>query len=180
MVIHGGNFQGQQIAFAADALNAALTQAAVLAERQIAALVNPQVNGGAPLLLAWEPGPCSGLAGAQLTATAQLAEMRQNAIPMAFSSIATNGGNQDVVSMGTAAARHAYDQCRSLAVILAVLGMSLDRLNYLRHRERASGRSVCRPAWMPEFESFEQDRPLYEDINRIADQLLAIDDMSPH
>src|SRR6056297_1264843 len=119
--LHGGNFQGQQIAFAADALNEALTQVGVLAERQIDVLLSPDQNGGAPPLLAWEPGPNSGLAGAQLTATALVAELRQDAQMSGTSSIPTNGDNQDIVSMGTLAARTAYEQADDLAPILAIL-----------------------------------------------------------
>jgi histidine ammonia-lyase/tyrosine ammonia-lyase len=114
--LHGGNFQGQQIAFAADALNEALTQMGVLAERQLDVLLSPDQTDGAPPMLAWNPGPTSGLAGAQLTATALVAELRQNAQMAGTSSIPTNGDNQDIVSMGALAARTAYDQTEHLVL----------------------------------------------------------------
>ena len=167
-VLHGGNFQGQQVAFASDALNAALVQAAVLAERQIDVLVNPELNAGAPLLLAWEPGATSGVAGAQLTATALVAEMRHHGGPCATMSIPTNGRNQDVVSMGTLAARAAYGQVPRLAAVLAVLAIALDQLTFLRQRGKAPGRVAQRPQWMPAFEGFEEDRALLPDIERLA------------
>ena len=47
-VVHGGNFFGQQVAFAADALNLALTQLANLAERQLDLLLDPGRSGGLP------------------------------------------------------------------------------------------------------------------------------------
>ena len=167
-VLHGGNFQGQQVAFAADALNAALTQVAVLAERQIAALLNPDINEGAPLLLAWEPGACSGMAGGQLTATSLVAEMRHHAHPCAISSIPTNGINQDVVSMGTMAARQAFYQTRRLASILSILGIACIQLNALRDHKRASGSSSPTPAWMPHVEPLMTDRGLWEETEAIA------------
>ncbi|MDX2116341.1 MAG: aromatic amino acid ammonia-lyase [Planctomycetota bacterium] len=175
-VLHGGNFQGQQLAFAADALNAALVQAAVLAERQLDVLVNPELNGGAPLLLAWEPGATSGLAGAQLTATALVAEMRHHGGPVATSSIPTNGRNQDVVSMGTLAARAALAQTDRLAGVLAATCIGADQLTFLRSRGRAPGRVAPRPSWAPAFEAFEADRPLHDDLMRIAGALVAPDD----
>ena len=171
-VLHGGNFQGQQIAFASDALNACLVQIGVLVERQVDAINNPAINGGAPLLLAWQPGADSGLAGAQLTATSLVAEMRHHALPSANSSIPTNGGNQDVVSMGTTAARAAFGQTERLPGILAVLGISLAQLNFLRQHNRCAGPLTPTPAWFPDYQPFTHDRALYTDIQRIARCLL--------
>jgi len=170
--LHGGNFQGQQVAFAADALNQALVQAAVLAERQIDVLLNPEFNNAAPLLLAWEPGPDAGLAGAQLTATALVAEMRHAVTPASVSSIPTNGRNQDVVSMGTLAARTAYRQTERLAAVLGILGLTLDRLTDLRRRGRAEGASPKGPVWFRPTASFDADRPLIADIAALTANVL--------
>ena len=170
--LHGGNFQGQQVAFAADALNQALVQAAVLAERQVDVLLNPDFNNDAPLLLAWEPGPDAGLAGAQLTATAIVAEMRHAVTPAAVSSIPTNGRNQDVVSMGTLAARTAYRQTERLAAVLGILGLAIDRLNDLRRRGRAEGPIADAPAWFVPGQPFKHDRPLLGDIAALTDTVL--------
>jgi len=171
-VLHGGNFQGQQIAFAADALNAALTQIGVLAERQLDLLLTPDQNGGAPALLAWTPGPTSGLAGAQLTATSLVAELRHDAQMSATFSIPTNGDNQDVVSMGAMAARRAYGQTEHLAPILAVLGMALAQLTHLRRDGRADGPTPDPPDWMPAFDPVINDRPLQDEIADLADHWL--------
>jgi histidine ammonia-lyase/tyrosine ammonia-lyase len=171
--LHGGNFQGQQVAFAADALNEALTQVGVLAERQIDVLLSSGSTVDAPPLLAWDPGPTSGLAGAQLTATALVAELRQDAQMMGTSSIPTNDDNQDVVSMGALAARTAYEQTEHLAPILAVLGMSLAQLTHLRAEGRADGRAAPPPDWMPAFEPVVEDRPLRAEIDALASRWLA-------
>lgn len=171
--LHGGNFQGQQIAFASDALNAALVQSAVTIERQTDVLLNPEFNGGAPLLLAWTPGATSGMAGAQITATAVVAEMRHDGLPAATASIPTNGRNQDVVSMGAMAARAALRQTDRLARVLAVHAIGLAQLNALRSAGRAPGRTTPTPAWMPRYEPFREDRALYADIERIAEMFLA-------
>ena len=172
---HGGNFQGQQVAFAADALNEAVTQVGVLAERQIDVLLSSDDPADAPPLLAWEPGPTSGLAGAQLTATALVAEMRQDAQMAATSSIPTNDDNQDVVSMGALAARTAYEQTEHLAPILAILGMSLSQLASLRAAGRAEGPPATPPTWMPPFEPVKTDRALRSEIDAIASAWLTPD-----
>jgi histidine ammonia-lyase/tyrosine ammonia-lyase len=171
--LHGGNFQGQQVAFAADALNEAVTQVGVLAERQIDLLLSPDQTDGAPPLLAWSPGPSSGLAGAQLTATALVAELRQHAQMAGTASVPTNGDNQDVVSMGAMAARTAYEQTDRLAPLLAVLGMALAQLTHLRDAGRADGPAPDPPDWMPPFEPVTEDRPLRDDIDRLATRWLA-------
>jgi len=170
--LHGGNFQGQQIAFAADTINSAITQVAVLVERQIDVVLSPIHNNNAPLLLAWEPGPCSGMAGAQITATALVADIRHHNQPAATSSIPTNGGNQDVVSMGTNAARHAYHQMPRCAAVLSVMALCLHRLNDLRKVGRATGSSGKLPVQLPHCRSFREDVPLHADIQRIAAEFL--------
>ncbi|MEF8864946.1 MAG: aromatic amino acid ammonia-lyase [Salinibacter sp.] len=172
-VLHGGNFQGQQVAFAADALNEALTQAGVLAERQLDVLLSPDQNGGAPPLLAWEPGPNSGFGGTQLTATALVAEMRNDAQMAATSSIPTNGDNQDIVSMGALAARRAHGQTRPLATILSVLGLALAQLTHLRAEGRAEGPAPSLPDWMPAFAPVREDRALRAEIDDWTDRWLA-------
>lgn len=172
VVLHGGNFQGQQIAFAADALNAAITQLGVLAERQIDLLLTPERNGGAPLLLAWNPGATSGLAGAQITATALVAELRHNAQMSGTSSIPTNGDNQDVVSMGTLAARTAFEQTERLAPVLAVLGIALAQLTHLRETGQAPGTACPSPPWMPAVDAIIEDRPLRQEIETIGTAFL--------
>lgn len=167
-ILHGGNFQGQQISFACDALNAAIVQAAITVERQLDVLVNPELNGGAPLLLAWQPGATSGLAGVQITASALIAEMRHHSLPSAIASVPTNGRNQDVVSMGTLAARAALGQTDRLATVLAANAIAAAQLNFLRLRGRAPGRTSPPPEWLDSYTPFEADRPLHDDLARFA------------
>jgi histidine ammonia-lyase/tyrosine ammonia-lyase len=171
-VLHGGNFQGQQVALAADTLNGAITQLGVLAERQIDLLLKPHRNGDAPLLLAWTPGATSGLAGAQITSTALVAELRHNAQMSGTASIPTNGGNQDVVSMGTLAARTAFEQTERAAPILAVLGMALSQLTHLREAGRADGPVRQPPPWMPPIDPIIEDRPLRHEIETLGAHIL--------
>jgi tyrosine ammonia-lyase len=172
-VLHGGNFQGQQISFACDVINTALVQAGVIAERQADVLLNPEFNGGGPLLLAWAPGATSGMAGAQITATSLVAEMRHHALPSACSSIPTNGRNQDVVSMGTMSARAAFGQAERLSGVLAITSLAAAQLDYLRREGRAPGRTTPNPDWMPKFEGLKRDRPLVHDIRKISSAWLS-------
>lgn len=171
-VIHGGNFQGQQLAFACDAINNALVQVAILAERQLDVVLNPEFNGGAPLLLAWDPGPCAGMAGAQITATAITAEMRHHGGSCATTSMPTNGRNQDIVSMCTLASRVAHAQTERLAAVLGILCIGIERLNWMREQGRAPGNPTPAPDWLPSTPGFTADHALNLDIDRVAAHML--------
>ncbi|MCB6940001.1 aromatic amino acid lyase, partial [Agathobacter rectalis] len=60
LVISGGNFHGQPVAYALDFLKIAVSELANIAERRLERLVNPQLNGGLPAFLSPEPGLQSG------------------------------------------------------------------------------------------------------------------------
>jgi tyrosine ammonia-lyase len=168
-VIHGGNFFGQQVAFAADALNLALTQLANLAERQLDLLMDPTRNGGLPLLLSAKPGAQSGLAGVNLAATAIVASMRRYATPASIQSLPTNGHNQDVVPFGTQAALEALRQSERLALVQASLALGIRQAAYLGAPSptSAAGNSLLErlSVWVA---PVDPDRPLGEDVRRLA------------
>lgn len=176
--LHGGNFQTQHIAFAADALNAALTQAGNLVERQLYVLLHPEHNGGAPALLAFASGTTSGLAGAQLTATALVAEMRSHCQHYAIGTLPTNGGNQDIVPLGLQAAREVYYQTERLAALEAIQAIALSQYQFLRRAGKIHSTHTnsfpqsTTPSWMPPVEPVEHDRPLYDDIRRLTHHFL--------
>jgi histidine ammonia-lyase/tyrosine ammonia-lyase len=162
--LHGGNFHAAAVASAADLITGALTQAAVLAERLIDVLMSP-VTSRAPLLLATTPGAQSGLAGAQLTASAVLAEARHACAWASTMSVPTNAGNQDIVPMAPLAARTALAQVNRLATILAVLAVSIGQYQHLVGRGLADGFAVSPPAWLPASPGFDHD---VETHSRIA------------
>ncbi len=144
-ISHGGNFFGQATAFGADEMTMLACQAGVLAERQLALLLDPEINGEESLMLAGVPGQSSGLAGLQLTATAVLAEMRSLSHMHSTYSIPTNGKNQDIVPMAFLAARRATEVSHHLATLLGALFMASRRL--WESRVQNSGRSQPFPFW---------------------------------
>ena len=123
--LHGGNFMEMHVSLASDALSNAIVVLAGLAERQIARLTDETLNTGLPAFLLRGPaGLNSGLMGAQVTATALLAEMR-TAGAASIQSLSTNGANQDVVSMGTIAARLLAAKLATLTQIYAILALAV-------------------------------------------------------
>ncbi|MCU0906400.1 MAG: aromatic amino acid ammonia-lyase [Rhodobacteraceae bacterium] len=138
--LHGGNFMGQHVGLASDALSNAVIVMAGLAERQIARLTDERLNDGLPAFLhRGRPGLNSGFMGAQVTATALLAELRAGGGAASIQSISTNGANQDVVSMGTIAARLVRKRLELTRHIHAILGLALAQAMDLRaeHDHRA-------------------------------------------
>ena len=176
MVLHGGNFQGQHVAFAADAQSMAVVKLAEYAERRIARLVDPVMNKGlSAFLTGGRPGLDSGLMGAQVTASALVAEMRSRAIPVSIQSIPTNGNNQDTVSMGTIAARRARDQIEDLFHILAIEAIALAQAFDLRQNKDVKPFASSSTTWVKkvrECVSFlAEDRSLSAEIDKLSHAL---------
>jgi histidine ammonia-lyase len=122
-IIHGGNFHGQSIAFAMDSLCMAMSIMCNLSDRRINKLLDKKLNEGLPEhLISGTAGLNMGFMGAQYMATSTTAENRQLANPVGTLSISCNASNQDVVSMGTVAARKAY---RSVSNIKHVLTLEI-------------------------------------------------------
>jgi histidine ammonia-lyase len=108
-IIHGGNFHGQSIAFAMDSLCIAISTLCNLSERRTNKYLDRNINEGLPeFLIPGTKGLTMGFMGAQYLSTSTTAENRQLAGPVSTNTISCNASNQDVVSMGTVAARKAF------------------------------------------------------------------------
>ncbi|MEM9707977.1 MAG: aromatic amino acid ammonia-lyase [Pseudomonadota bacterium] len=184
LAVHGGNFMGQHIALASDALATSIVVLAGLAERQIARLTDERLSPELPAFLhGGTAGLTSGFMGAQVTATALLGEMRSLG-PASPHSISTNGANQDVVSMGTIAARHAARQSRDAAHILAILALGVSQAIDICCADGAeddfspAAMDLVGPvrALSPRL---TEDRPLAVDIAKMAAHILESDPPVP-
>lgn len=109
LVLSGGNFHGEAVAFVMDFLGIAMSEIASISERRIEHMVNPDVSG-LPAFLTEGSGLNSGLMMAQVTAAALVSENKSLAHPASVDSIPTSANREDHVSMGTIAAR----KCRSI------------------------------------------------------------------
>ncbi len=118
-VISGGNFHGEPIAFAADALAVAIAEMGNLSERRTALLVDPTFSQ-LPAFVATDPGLESGYMIAQVTAAALASENKMLAHPASVDSIPTSAGQEDHVSMATHGARRLSAMTRNVANIIAV------------------------------------------------------------
>jgi histidine ammonia-lyase len=120
LVISGGNFHGEPIALALDFAKLALAELGAISERRTALLVDPRLNGGLPGFLTPDPGRNSGLMIVQYTAAALASENKVLAHPSSADSIPTSANQEDHVSMGAAAARHARTVLQHAEQIVAI------------------------------------------------------------
>lgn len=119
-VLSGGNFHGQPIALAMDFLKIATAELANISERRIERLVNPMLNNGLPAFLSPEPGLQSGAMILQYSAASLVSENKTLAHPASVDSIPSSANQEDHVSMGTIAARHAYEIIQNAYKVLAI------------------------------------------------------------
>ena len=95
-----GNFHGEPVAFALDAIAIAASEVASIAERRTDRMLDPAHSNGLPAFLAEDPGVNSGFMLAQYTQAALVTECRRLAVPASVDSIPTSGTTEDHVSMG--------------------------------------------------------------------------------
>jgi histidine ammonia-lyase len=119
-VISGGNFHGEPVALALDFAKLAIAELGSISERRTALLVDPRLNGGLPAFLAAASGVDSGMMIYQYTAAALASENKVLAHPASVDSIPTSANQEDHVSMGSVAARHARTVLEHVERILAI------------------------------------------------------------
>ncbi len=145
LVISGGNFHGEPVALALDFAKLALSELGAISERRTALLLDPRLNGGLPAFLSPDPGRNSGLMIVQYTAAALASENKVLVHPSSADSIPTSANQEDHVSMGAAAARHARTVLGHVEQILAIELLCAAQALDLRLRALASGGAAPAP-----------------------------------
>jgi histidine ammonia-lyase len=118
-VLSGGNFHGEPVALAADALAVAIAETGALSERRIALLIDASLSGLPPFLVE-HGGVNSGFMVPQVTAAALASENKTLAHPASVDSLPTSANQEDHVSMSTFAARRLADMAANSAGIVAI------------------------------------------------------------
>ena len=118
-VISGGNFHGQPVALAMDFAALAIAELGSISERRTALLIDGRLSGLPPFLVE-DAGLNSGLMLLQYTAAALVSENKVLVHPASADSIPTSANQEDHVSMGSIAARHARDVLRNVEHVLAL------------------------------------------------------------
>ena len=165
-VIHGGNFHGQSIGFAMDMLCVAIATLCNLSERRTNKYLDKNLNEGLPeFLIPGTLGLTMGFMGAQYLATSTTAENRQLAGPVSTNTISCNASNQDVVSMGTVAARKAFKSVSNAkhVVTLEVLA-DLQALSFRNAERLGLGTRRIYKRLQQDFRVFDNERIFHQDL----------------
>src|SRR5205085_9469687 len=119
-LVSNGNFHGQPLAFALDALAMAVSELGSISERRVERLVNPSLSNGLPAFLATDGGLNSGFMIPQYVAASLVSENKVLCHPASVDSIPTSAGQEDHVSTGNAAGLQAWQVLANAARTLAI------------------------------------------------------------
>jgi histidine ammonia-lyase len=160
-----GNFHGQPVAVALDALAAAVVPLASISERRLYRLLDPARNNELPAFLVAESGVNSGFMLAQYTAASLVSECKTLAHPASVDSIGSSAGQEDHVSMGMTAARHARDIVANAELVVAIEALAAAQALDLRAPlEPARGTAAAREVIRGRVPYLDADRELGPDI----------------
>jgi histidine ammonia-lyase len=120
----GGNFHGQPVAVALDALALATVGLASISERRLYRLLDANLSNGLPPFLVQGSGLNSGFMLVQYTAASLVSECKSLAHPASVDSIPSSAGQEDHVSMGMIAARHAREIVANAEVVVGMEAMA--------------------------------------------------------
>ena len=171
LCLSGGNFHGQPISMAMDFLSLALSTLSNIAERRIAALLDPSLSNGLPSFLVGRgshPGLSSGLMAVQYTATALVAENKILTHPASSDSIPTSNNFEDFVSMGPGAALKAARIPENAEYVIAIeLLTAAQGIDLRGDKKMGEGTGKVYRLIRDHVETLTQDRSSHEDIEKI-------------
>jgi histidine ammonia-lyase len=168
-IVSAGNFHGQPLAFALDALAMAVAELASISERRVERLVNPSLSDGLPPFLVEEGGLNSGFMIPQYVAAALVSENKVLAHPASVDSIPTSAGQEDHVSMGNASGLKALQVLENAEHALAIeLLAGAQAVEFLAPLTPGQGARAAHDFVRMLSRRLEDDRSLSQDVERVA------------
>lgn len=168
-VLSAGNFHGQPMAITFDFMAVGLAELANVSERRLERLVNPALSEGLPAFLVEEGGVNSGFMIVQYAAAALVSENKVLAHPASVDSIPSSANQEDHVSMGTIAARHAYEILDNVRKVVSM--EILAACQAIDLKDAAEGLSPATKAAYDvvrkEVKMLEVDRVMHLDIDKV-------------
>jgi histidine ammonia-lyase len=169
MLVSNGNFHGQSLAFALDALAMAVSELANISERRVERLVNPNLSGGLPAFLTTNGGLNSGFMIPQYVAASLVSESKSLCHPASVDSIPTSAGQEDHVSMGNASGLKAWQVLANSERVLAIeLLAGAQGVEFLAPLEPGIGVRATRAFVRTLSPRLRDDRALADDIETVA------------
>jgi histidine ammonia-lyase len=171
-LVSNGNFHGQPLAFALDAMAMAASELASISERRMERLVNPALSDGLPAFLTLDGGLNSGFMIPQYVAAALVSESKSLCHPASVDSIPTSAGQEDHVSMGNASGLKAWQVLanaeRALAIELLAGAQAVEFLAPLAPGQGVRATHDFVRGLSPRL---RDDRPLTRDIEAVAEAI---------
>src|ERR671934_1286947 len=168
-LVSNGNFHGQPLAFALDALALAVAELANISERRLERLVNPSLSDGLPAFLTVDAGLNSGFMIPQYVAAALVSENKALCHPAGIDSIPTSAGQEDHVSMGNASGLKAWQVLANVERVLAIeLLAGAQGVEFLAPLQPGVGVRAAREFVRTLSPRLRDDRPLAGDIEAVA------------
>ena len=169
LLVSNGNFHGQPLAFALDALAMACAELANISERRVERLVNPNLSDGLPAFLTVDGGLNSGFMIPQYVAASLVSENKALCHPASVDSIPTSAGQEDHVSMGNAAGLKAWQVLANSERALAIeLLAGAQAVEFLAPLEPGLGVRAAHDVVRTLSPRLQDDRPLAADIEVVA------------
>jgi histidine ammonia-lyase len=167
-ILSGGNFHGQALAQAADALTVSIVSLANISERRIDRMTNPELSE-LPAFLVRESGLHSGYMMVQVAAAALAAECRSDAAPASVHAIPTGASKEDHVPMAPIAVR----KCRRvLDNVRKVIGLELlcaaQGLDFLVPLRPGRGVAAAHRRLRRDIRHLDRDRFLRPDLEKLT------------
>ncbi len=119
-VMTGGNFHGESVGIAMDALAIAISELANISDRRIAALLDDRFNNGLPAFLRATEKMRTGLMILQYTTASLVSENKVLAHPASVDSVPTSANTEDFVAMSSVSARKVVDILDNVKHVLAI------------------------------------------------------------
>jgi histidine ammonia-lyase len=172
LLVSNGNFHGQPLAFALDALAMACSELANISERRLERLVNPNLSDGLPAFLTADGGLNSGFMIPQYVAASLVSENKALCHPASVDSIPTSAGQEDHVSMGNAAGLKAWQVLANAERALAIeLLAGAQGVEFLAPLEPGAGVRATHDFVRSLSPRLDDDRPLSPDIEAVAEAI---------
>jgi histidine ammonia-lyase len=169
ILVSNGNFHGQPLAFALDALAMAVAELASISERRVERLVNPNLSDGLPAFLIVEGGLNSGFMIPQYVAASLVSENKVLAHPASVDSIPTSAGQEDHVSMGNTSGLKAWQVLANSERALAIeLLAGAQGVEFLAPLEPGPGVAAARALVRSLSPRLIEDRSLSREIELVA------------
>lgn len=164
-VISGGNFHGQPVAVALDAVAMALVSLGSISERRLYRLLDEHHSNGLPPFLVHGSGLNSGFMLVQYTAASLVSECKTLAHPASVDSIPSSAGQEDHVSMGMTSARHAREVVANVETVIALEALgAAQALDFRAPLEPGPATRAVHAAIRQRVPFFEADREFGPDI----------------